>query len=163
MNVACQTCGQLNPPDARQCQYCGAAIATTPLYRDPFRTRPQQQRGAARWDDLQRPYAQQPVGLKEPGLGLLIELIPGLFGFLGIGYLWSGEAALGVGLLFGYWMMGGFLIFLTFATVGLLLCCFPLFLLYYPGIPIVSAIMLHRRLMRRQQVLVSASVPIHPY
>ena len=157
MNVACHTCGQLNSPEARQCQYCGAAIGSTPVYRDPFRIRPQQPLGVERWGDLQRPYALPSVGLKEPGAGLLLELLPGLFGFVGIGYMWSGEVALGVGLLLGYWLMGGALVFLTFATFGLLACCFPLFLLYYPGVPIISAIMLHRRLLRQQQVLVRAS------
>ncbi len=163
MNVACQTCGQLNPTDARQCQFCGASFGTTPVYRDPFRTRPQQPALADRWGGASQPYMVQPVGLKEPGIGLLIELVPGLFGFLGIGYMWSGEVALGVGLLFGYWMVGVLLTLFTILTVGLLLCCFPLFLLYYPGIPIISAVMLHRRLLRRQQALVSASAPLYPY
>ena len=162
MSVACHTCGRLNPADARQCQYCGAAFATTPIYNDPFRTRPQQS-GGGRWGDQPYPYPQPAVGLKEPGAGLLIELIPGLLGFLGLGYLWSGEVALGVGLLVGYWLLGGVLIFLSVATLGLLFCCFPLFLLYYPGIPIVSAIMLHRRLLRRQELLVRTSVRAYPY
>ena len=163
MNVACQTCGQSNPPEARQCQFCGAAIAATPIYRDPFRTRPQQPPGADRWSDLQPPYAQSALGLKEPSAGLLLELIPGLFGFLGIGYLWSGEVALGVGLLVGYWLVGGLLTIFTILTVGLLLCCFPLFLLYYPGIPIISAVLLHRRLLQRQESLVRASARPYPF
>ena len=41
MSVGCRTCGTLNPPGTTTCQHCGAGlIPSTPLYHDPFRTRP---------------------------------------------------------------------------------------------------------------------------
>lgn len=164
MNAACRTCGQLNPPDARTCQYCGASLPSTPALRDPFRTRPDRAWGATnRWGDPLSGPAPRPAGLKEPGVGLLLELLPGLVGFLGIGYIWAGEVALGVGLLLGYWVVGALLVLLTVASLGTLFCCFPIFILYYPGVPIISALVLHSRLQRRQQQLVGTSVGHYPY
>lgn len=164
MNAVCQTCGRLNPPAAQQCQFCGASLPSTPLYQDPFRARPQQQSVPAdRWGAQGQGYATNPPGLKDPNTGLVIELLPGLFGFMGIGYIWAGEVALGIGLLIGYWVAGAMLAVLTVITFGLLLCFFPVYLLLWPGAPIISAIVLQRRMKRQQQQLVSASTYPYPY
>lgn len=161
MSAVCQTCGWLTPLGTQTCPNCGASQPSTPVYQDPFRTRPQQQATAR--DPWQQPYVAPPVGLKDPNTGLLLELLPGLFGFLGIGYIWSGEVALGIGLLIGYWVAGAMLAVMTLLTFGLLLCIFPVYLLLWPGAPIISAIVLQRRMMRQQQMLVSASSYTHPF
>ncbi|MFN8515214.1 MAG: hypothetical protein U0841_22040 [Chloroflexia bacterium] len=93
---------------------------------------------------------------------MLIELLPGLFCFLGIGHMWAGEVGLGLFLLFGYWAVQFTLLFLLVISAGLLLCFFPLYLLVWPGVPIASAIMLQRRLQRERQRLVTASAA-YPY
>lgn len=164
MNAVCQTCGRLNPPGAQQCQYCGASLPSTPIYQDPFRSRPQQPAPPGDPWRAQGPGpAAYPVGLKDPNTGLVLELLPGLFGFLGIGHIWAGEVALGVGLLIGYWVAGAMLAVLTLLTLGLLFCFFPIYLLLWPGAPIISAIVLQRRLQRQQQRLVSTSTYPYPY
>ena len=162
MSVVCHSCGRLSPPGAQQCQYCGTSLPSTPIYQDPFRTRPQQQLPDGQPFRAQPPlYLAPNAGLKDPNTGMLVELLPGLFGFLGIGYIWSGEVALGVGLLLGYWLAGTLLAVMTVLTFGLLLCLFPIYLVLWPGAPIISAIILQRRLLRQQQQLVSASS--YPY
>jgi hypothetical protein len=172
MDIGCQVCGQLNPPGTRACQYCGARMAETPPYDEPSVPRwrptvplmPQWQARAQAADQWGYPlYAQRGHGLKDPNTGLVVELIPGLFFFLGIGHLWAGEIGLGLALLFGYWFALSALAFLTVITFGLLLCVFPIYLLMWPGVPIASAILLQRRLRRAQQQLVRASMSPHPY
>ena len=141
MASGCRTCGTLNPAGATTCGYCGASLPSTPLYRDPFVSRP-------------APPAPPPsppaVALKDPSTGLLLELLPGFCGFLGIGYLWAGETALGLGLLFGYWLFWAFVGVGIVVTFGLLLCLLPFFGLVYLAAPIVSALLLQQRLRRRQ-------------
>jgi hypothetical protein len=161
MNAVCQTCGRLSPPGAQTCQYCGASLPSTPVYQDPFRARPQRPSSADPWGE--QGYAQPIHGLKDPNTGLVLEVLPGLFGLLGIGHIWAGEVAIGVGLLLGYWVAWTFLALLTLVTFGLFLCFFPVYLLMWPGVPIISAIMLQRRLQRQQQQLVHASTTPYPY
>jgi hypothetical protein len=106
-------------------------------------------------------YERRSHGLKDPNTGLVAELIPGLFLFLGVGHMWAGEIALGLALLVGYWFALLALAFLTVITFGLLLCVFPIYLLMWPGVPIASAIILQRRLGREQQRLIRASATPH--
>ena len=95
------------------------------------------------------PYGQPPYGqtAKDPTTGLLLELI-GLLGFMGIGWIWAGETAIGVALLIGWWIVAPTLIFvatlLSFVLIGL--CMFPLL----PLIPIASGVILMNRLKARQ-------------
>jgi hypothetical protein len=177
MDVGCQTCGQLNPRDARECQYCGAVLPTPPPAARPARTgqgqAPRAHQGQApRANQGQGPRAnpwggqistRRRHGLKDPNAGLVVELLPGLCFFLGIGHMWAGEVALGIFLLVGYWFTLCTLIFLTVITFGLLLCVFPLYLIVWPGVPIASAIILQRRLLRERQQLVSASAVTYPH
>ena len=57
----------------------------------------------------QPPYAQPP---KDPTVGLLLELI-GFFGFLGIGWIWAGETAVGIALLIGWFFFLGMEVLLS--------------------------------------------------
>lgn len=102
---------------------------------------------------------------KDPLIGLLIELLPGFFGFLGIGYLWAGETLLGVALLLGYWAFWTVVAVATLATLGLLLCFLPFFVAFYFAAPIVSAVLLQRRLRARQSLAVrpASAYPPYPY
>ncbi len=89
---------------------------------------------------------------KDPQTGLLLELI-GIFGFLGIGWLWAGETAIGMALLIGFWVFLGIEIFLSIFLIGL--CLLPLNLI----IPIVSAFLLQKRLKERQSLGVGRAQP----
>ena len=82
--------------------------------------------------------------VKDPNTGLLIEMIPGFFGFMGIGWLWAGETAIGIALLVGYWIFLVVEIMLMFVLIGF--CLLPFNLIA----PIASAILLQRRLRERQ-------------
>ncbi len=88
--------------------------------------------------------------VKDPTTGLLIELLPGFFGFMGIGWLWAGETAIGVALLLGFWVFLAVEIALMFVLIGF--CLLPVNLIA----PIASAILLQRRLKERQALPVGA-------
>jgi hypothetical protein len=89
---------------------------------------------------------------KDPQTGLLLELI-GIFGFLGIGWLWAGETAIGIALLIGFWVFLGIEIFLSIFLIGL--CLLPLNVI----IPIASAFLLQKRLKERQALGVGRAQP----
>jgi hypothetical protein len=162
MDVGCQVCGQLNPPDARACQFCGAVLAGSPIPRSTGQSRWRRPTlPASQWGEPA--YALRSHGLKDPNTGMVAELLPGLFLFLGIGHIWAGQVALGILLMFGYWFVLAMLLFLTIISFGLLLCFFPFYLVVWPGVPIISAIVLQRRLQRERQQLVVASTSPHPY
>jgi len=133
------------------------------MRHDPF----VQQRAASRvtsaYPSAMAPAVSYPVrGItKDPSAGLLIELLPALFGFLGIGYLWAGETVLGLALLFGCWAFWGIVAVVTALSFGLLLCLFPFFILLYLTAPIVSALLLQRRLRARQALAVNP-YPTYP-
>lgn len=177
MVIACPTCGNQNPAGVRSCQYCGAGLpASAPEGRRETAAARSPDRGGAYTSPADpAPYARQTyggqygaptapayaparVGAKDPNSGLLIELLPGFFGFLGIGWLWAGETALGVALLVGYWCFWGIVAFLTLVTFGFLLCLLPIFGLLYIAAPIISAFALQKRL-RERGALVAAGRP----
>ncbi len=164
MAVGCRTCGTLNPDRSTRCQYCGADLPATPAYRDPFvRQRPGPQVLAPYSPQAARAATYPSVGaVKDPAAGLLIELLPGFFGFLGIGHLWAGETLLGIALLLGYWAFWSIVAVVTIASFGLLLCFLPFFILLYFAAPIVSALVLRRRL-RARQALAANPYPAYPY
>jgi hypothetical protein len=119
-----------------------------PYQQEPFQQSYQQQPyGQGSYG--QPPYGQPPYGqaAKDPTTGLLLELI-GLLGFMGIGWIWAGETAIGVALLIGWWIVAPTLIFvatlLSFVLIGL--CMFPLL----PLIPIASGVILMNRLKAKQ-------------
>ena len=137
MSVNCPACGTPNAASVNFCQHCGAGLqaqtSATAAGQSPI-------------------YAAQPassgynvgaVPVKEPSTGLLLELL-GLFGFLGIGWMWAGETAVGVILLIGYWFFCLIEVLLFSIVIGFCLipCNF--------AIPIGSAIILQRRLKARQ-------------
>ena len=175
MTVVCHTCGHQNPDGSPSCQYCGRSLepASIPHHARPAQaveasSQPQDQGGYAQPGqgggygpnpDRQqhyrgqygmppaRPYAVQLIAVKDPGTGLLLEILPGLFGFLGIGWLWAGETGIGIALLLGYWV---FLfsegLFIVFSFGLLLFCCAPLNL----AVLLASGFLLQKRLRDRQ-------------
>lgn len=98
----------------------------------------------------QPPYGQPPYGqpAKDPTVGLLLELI-GFLGFLGIGWIWAGETAVGIALLVGWFVFLGVEFLLFFVAIGF--CLTPLNLI----VPIASGIILMNRLKARQAAVAS--------
>lgn len=100
------------------------------------------------------------AGYKDPSTGLLLEMLPGFFGFLGIGRLWAGEVGLGVGLLLGYWAIWFVSWILIIITAGILAICLgPLLFVLYFAAPITSGILLQKKLKLQQQLPVSTVQP----
>ena len=98
----------------------------------------------------QPPYGQPPAAQppKDPNVGLLLELI-GFLGFQGIGWLWAGETAIGLGLLIGWFVFLAVEVVLMFVLIGF--CLLPLNLI----VPIVSGVILMNRLKARQAAAAS--------
>ncbi len=63
------------------------------------------------------------AGTKDRTIALVLEALPGIFGFLGIGWLYSGNTNVGLAWLLGVlvWNMIGLVI--AFFTVGFSFCC----------------------------------------
>jgi hypothetical protein len=61
------------------------------------------------------------VSPKNPGLAVALELLGGFFfQTFGIGHLYSGNIGLGLGLMFGYWVLTAINVLLCFVIVGLI-------------------------------------------
>ncbi len=100
-------------------------------------------------EDLARGRASQSAGKKyDPNTAFLLELILGLFGILGIGYIYAGRTNDGVIRLIlwlAYDLMATCTIALLFAViVGL--ACIPIQLIVQIGVPIWSAYVLKGQL-----------------
>jgi hypothetical protein len=109
--ITCPACSTQNGDDAKFCKSCGAQISSQPV-------QPASDSQAA--SDAYAPtvpVVQQPVQtnvqrpLKDRSIALILEIIPGLFGLLGIGWMYSGNTTTGV-----IWLIG-FLIWTAMATV----------------------------------------------
>ncbi len=94
--VFCRNCGrQFSMEDATYCPFCG---------------RQQQQQ------PIQSNINTIVTSLKKnPGAAVLIALIAGIFGFQGIGHLYLGKVAYGIGLLLIGWTIG---IFAVLSLIG---------------------------------------------
>jgi len=58
---------------------------------------------------------------KDPGIAALLEVVPGLFGFLGIGHIYNGNLGKGIIFLIGYWIFLIIELILMFVIIGFLL------------------------------------------
>lgn len=87
-----------------------------------------------------------PVSDKDPNTALIIEIIAGLFGFLGIGCLYAGKTFDGIIRLIGWWIFAPLLIFIGIVlagpTGGVTFCLLPLLLLG----PILSGLNLKKQM-----------------
>ena len=81
---------------------------------------------------------------KDPDTAFLIELVGGIFGLLGLGYVYVGLTNEGLIRLLGFWVLimvlwGGFSLFAT-VTFGLGMCLAPVPLVIHVGAVIISAL-----------------------
>ena len=89
-------------------------------------------------------YAPRP--LKDRGVALILEILPGLFGFLGIGWIYAGNSGAGVAWLIGTIVWAVMAIIIVAATAGFgALCTIPVQIILL----IVSAVSLSGYIKRR--------------
>lgn len=63
---------------------------------------------------------------RDPFVALLLEMGGGLFGFLGIGWIYAGRPVMGVLLLVGYWLLDWIIgLALAIGTLGAWCCIWP--------------------------------------
>ncbi len=111
--ITCPRCGAQQPAGARFCSTCGQSLSA------PVAT----------------PIAST---LPDPNTAFALEIVLGLFGFLGIGRVYAGRVPLGLILLVGWWVVvaSGFGGSLMSGGLG---CC--LWLPVHIVAPIVSALL----------------------
>ncbi|NLE99564.1 MAG: hypothetical protein GX601_01155 [Anaerolineales bacterium] len=63
---------------------------------------------------------------RDPFVALLLEIVGGMFGVLGLGWIYAGRPGLGVTLLVGYWLLDWAVgLALSIVTVGAWCCIWP--------------------------------------
>jgi hypothetical protein len=67
------------------------------------------------------PYPQRPT--KDRGVALILEILPGMFGFLGFGWIYSGNTTAGVIWLICFFAWTVFAAIIDVVTVGIFLLC----------------------------------------
>jgi hypothetical protein len=72
------------------------------------------------------PYNYAPKPPKDKNIALILEILPGLFGLLGFGWIYSGNTNTGILWLIGYLLFSIFAVIIDVATGGLAcFCTFP--------------------------------------
>lgn len=109
--MTCAQCNNMNPMGAAACLRCGAAL---PAMAAPV------------------PYAAPAAPMYVPGgyayplksrtTAMLLEILIGMFGLLGIGWMYAGQAAAGVGWLAGYLAWNFVAIIFDIFTIGIFTC-----------------------------------------
>jgi hypothetical protein len=94
-------------------------------------------------------YAATPP-IKDANLAMLIEIVLGIFGFLGVGHILAGRVVPGIVLLVSWWIaiaLGWTVgVLIAVLTLGLGLCLAPIFWL---GVPIASGIWLRNEMLKQ--------------
>ena len=92
----------------------------------------------------------EPAKQYDPNTAMLVELIPGLFGFLGIGYLYVGRTNDGIIRLIA-WLIAVVLLWIGYAIAGTVTCGFgfcllPIVLMIQVAVPIWPGLTLKKEL-----------------
>lgn len=145
--MSCPACENPVIPSYDYCPKCGSwLLSGTPSAYSP--TVPLDPRGTYPGNQGLRGHAQ--TGLKDENLAFVLEVIPGLFGFLGIGHIYAGNVTRGVTLLVCYWLFVTVEFGLIFVLVGL--CLTPANFI----LPLLSALWVKRELEGRTRARLPA-------
>lgn len=119
--VICQSCNSENPDDAKFCNKCGSPlIVPTPhgVQNPPQSSVPN------------KPVGYQTLivrSQKDRTVALILEILPGLFGLLGFGWIYAGNTSTGI-----LWLVGFIIWSIIAATISVItggigaLCWLPL-------------------------------------
>ena len=161
MTVRCPNCGVESAPGERFCGQCGQTLpdptATQPLpasgpptqaaYVSPTPPPAYPAAGSAPPPYVPPPAPGAPAGVpgaattqRDPQTAMLIEVVAGLFGFLGVGHLFAGRTNTGLALLLGWWVF----LAIEFTLFAFLIGC--LLLPLNVIVPIVSGMWMRNEL-----------------
>jgi hypothetical protein len=157
----CQYCGAVIPADSETCVMCGSPTTPPPppTYTPPEAATPPQpeviEPEIVEPEDMPPPAYKAPEAdipsfepapkAPTPWLAVVVEILAGLIGFLGIGWMISGKLLAGILILIGNWILLAIGLVLAFYNldstggVSLLMCC------CYPVLPLLSGLLLYLR------------------
>lgn len=137
----CNRCGQKRRPGAKFCAHCGAqalpsSLPPTQIISPPSdlsptslpqnkpvsKPSPKEFQPPQPQQEYQPDYQRRPMYISRPqkdrSIALLLEIMPGLFGFLGFGWIYSGNTSTGLMWLIGVMMWNLIAAFIIVATFG---------------------------------------------
>ena len=137
----CPQCGTQNVDANKFCTKCGAALGAQliqPGADQPATNAPpgssvpppgNQLYGVPMVPGAQTYYAQRPP--KDRSVAMILEILPGLFGFLGFGWIYSGNTSMGITWLIGFliWDLGAVVIDVLSGGFGCF-CTVPISLIF---------------------------------
>ena len=148
--ITCPNCSTVNPEGSQTCTSCGASLVETaelptsePMqtveneipepspYVEPEQSQTTPASGSSATVPASEPVQPHPVDLtparKDRSLAIILEVVPGLFGFLGIGWIYSGFTGAGIAWLVGFLIWNIIALVICIFTVGLgCLCTLPI-------------------------------------
>jgi len=124
--TVCSHCNSTNPDDASFCNYCGASLTFEETPIEPVVTRLDQnqpQPPVFTPNQLTAYSYKSAQPSKDRSIALILEILPGIFGFLGFGWIYSGNTTTGLLWLifFLLWVVVSFILVLI--TGGLAAIC----------------------------------------
>ena len=122
--IICQACNTENSDDAKFCKSCGAELTSQPVMAPVQQQQQENINQPLPPQQFQQPaqiYAQRPP--KDKSIALILEILPGLFGFLGIGWIYSGNTTTGIIWLIGFLIWTAIATIISIATVGIGIIC----------------------------------------
>jgi TM2 domain-containing membrane protein YozV len=135
--LVCPHCQQEHPVGTQYCPVTGKPLAPasstagsssaqgfTPQSQPSYPPSQVQYPGAYQQPYYPQPYPgyAQPRSTKDRNIALVLEILPGLFGILGIGWIYSGKTGTGIAWLIGYLIWTGIVI--TAAVLTGFMACF---------------------------------------
>jgi hypothetical protein len=127
----CPNCGFVNSASANFCSSCSSPLqsqqagyvpppATTPMQGPPGGYVPPPVSVAP----VQSPYGYAPqVASKDRSTATILEVLPGLFGFLGFGWIYAGNTSTGIALLIGFFVWSVIAGIISVLTAGIGAIC----------------------------------------
>lgn len=148
--INCPNCNTLNEENSETCTNCGAPLGEAPIpsagsttagvppeylgISEPSlqRLQPQPPQDVSRNAPAERHPPDKPTSgstastpslRRDHNLAVILEILPGLFGLLGIGWIYSGNSTVGFALLIGYLVWNLIAITLVVFTAGVACLC----------------------------------------
>ena len=114
--ITCSHCNTENTDEAKFCMACGASLVDEAMPQES--TAGQEPAPSYEPEPVRQPTYNQPAQPyaparppKDRSIALILEILPGLFGFLGVGWIYAGETTRGV-----TWLVG-FLIYVIISAI----------------------------------------------